>query len=233
MKKSILIIAVALISLSINAQDLASIVKKYESASGADKLNTYKTIVMEGNMDVMGMQMSMVIKEKKPDKIRTEMNMSGMEMLTVINGERGYQINPMMGSSEPTPLPAEQIAQAKNSRNLGSNISDMFKEGKLELIGEENYRGTAAFKVKMVSDLGDLYTFIDKDTYLVKGMQIEVSQNGMAQSVESVMSNYKKIDGVMMPMKIDAYIAGTYGYGMIFTKIEFNSPVDDSEFEIK
>lgn len=233
MKKSILMIAIALISLSINAQNLASIVKKYESATGADKLSTYKTIVMEGNMDVMGMQMSMVIKEKKPDKISTVMNMSGMEMVTVINGDRGYQINPMMGSSEPTPLPAEQIAQAKNNRNLGSNISDMFKEGKLELVGEETFRGTAVFKLKMISDLGDIYTFIDKDTYLVKGMQIEVSQGGMTQAVESVMSNYQKIDGVMMPMKVDAYIAGTYGYGMTFTKIEFNSPVDDSEFKIK
>jgi outer membrane lipoprotein-sorting protein len=233
MKKLFLMIAVAIISLSLNAQDLASIVKKYENASGADKLNTYKTIVMEGNMDLMGMQMSMVIKEKRPDKIKTVMDMSGTKMITVINGDRGYQVNPMMGSNEPTPLPAEQIAQAKNNRNLGSNISNLYKDGKLELAGEDTYRGTPVFKLKMITEMGDIFTYIDKDTYLVKGMQVEVSQGGVTQNVESVMSNYQKINGVMMAMKIDAYISGTYGYGMIFTKIEFDTPIDDSEFEIK
>lgn len=233
MKKSILMIAMAIITLSLSAQDLASIVNKYEKASGADKLNSFKTIVMEGNMDVMGMQMKMVIKEKKPDKIKTVMEMSGMEMVTVINGDKGYQINPMMGSSEPTPLPADQIAQAKSNRNLGSSISQLFKEDKLEFMGEDTFRGTPVFKIKMISEVGDIYTFVDKKTYLVKGMQVEVSQGGVSQLVESVMSNYENIDGVMMAMKIDAYLAGTYGYGMIFTKVEFNSPVDDSEFEIK
>lgn len=233
MKKLFLMIAVAIISLSLNAQDLASIVKKYENASGADKLNTYKTIVMEGNMDLMGMQMSMVIKEKRPDKIKTVMDMSGTKMITVINGDRGYQVNPMMGSNEPTPLPAEQIAQAKNNRNLGSNISNLYKDGKLELAGEDTYRGTPVFKLKMITEMGDIFTYIDKDTYLVKGMQVEVSQGGVTQAVESVMSNYQNINGVMMAMKIDAYISGTYGYGMIFTKIEFDSAIDDSEFEIK
>ncbi|GEM_PF-774901 len=233
MKKSILMIAMAIISLSIYSQDLASIVKKYEKASGADKLDSFKTIVMEGNMDVMGMQMQMVIKEKKPDKIKTTMNMSGMEMVTVINGDKGYQINPMMGSNEPTPLPADQIIQAKNNRNLGSNITKLFKEGKLELVGEESFRGTDAFKIKMISEVGDIYTYIDKSTYMIKGMQVEVSQGGMTQKVESLMSNYQNINGVMMAMKVDAYLAGTYTYGMTFTKVEFDSPVDDSEFEIK
>lgn len=233
MKKTILSITLAIISLSLTSQDLGTIVKKYEKATGTEKLNSFKTVLMEGSLDMMGMSMSMVVKEKRPDKIKTVMVFSGMEMVTVVNGDKGYQINPMMGSSEAVALDGEQIAQAKSNKNLSSGLSGSFKEGKAELVGEESYRGTDCYKILMKAEPGDIYVYIAKDTYLTKGLQITVNEQGMTQQVESVMSDYKSIDGVMMAMKVDAYVSGTYGYGVNFTKVEFNNPIDDSEFEIK
>jgi outer membrane lipoprotein-sorting protein len=233
MRKSILLIVLAIISLSLNAQDLASIVKKYEKASGAEKLSSFKTIVMEGYMEMQGMQMQMTIKEKKPDKFKTFIEFSGMQIVTVVNGDKGYMINPGMGSGNPTPLSPEQIAQTKTGGNLNSSVSELFKKGKIELIGDATFRGVSTFKIKMNTEAGDAFAFIAKDTYLIKGMQMSVDQGGVNTEMETVMSGYKDTEGIMIAMKIDIYSAGNYLYGMEFTKVEFNSPIEDSEFEIK
>ena len=83
-------------------------------------------------MSQMGMSMDMTIIEKVPDKIKTVITFSEMEIVTVVNGDKGYMINPMMGSSEPVPLKAEQISQSAGSKMLGSSIRKQLDDGKLE-----------------------------------------------------------------------------------------------------
>ena len=207
MKKLLLISTALIISLSISAQDLKSIMEKYEKASGTEKLKSFKTLVVEGNISQMGMSMNFKMLEKRPDKLKTSIEFSGMEMISVINGDKGYMVNP--------------------------TLSDQFKAGNAEYLGEGSIGGKASYKVKTTTDAGDAITYIDKSTYLVNGLTMSVTQMGQTMDVELRMGEYKELNGVKMATKIDTYVQGTLSGTMNLAKIEFDTQVDDALFQIK
>ena len=232
MKKTILLFAVTLLSISVFSQDLATIIKKHDKAIGAEKMASFKTTRIEAVMSQMGMDITMTMYEKKPDKMRTEIEMSGMQIVTVINGDKGYMINPMMGSSEATPLDEATIAASKNQKVIGSPLNQSFKDGKMELVGETDFDGKACYKLKVIAETGTVYTYIAKKTFLVAGTEMEMTQMGQSYNTTITMADYKEVKGVKIAHKMITSAAGQNGI-LEFTKVEFNVPIDDSKFEIK
>lgn len=232
-KVTVLLVLLGIINLVSSSQDLGDIIRKYEKATGADNLNNYETLTMEGSLSQMGMELTMLVMEKKPEKLKTVMAFNGMEMVTVVNGDKGYTINPMTGSNESTPLTDSQISQIKNNRNLSSTLSDLYGEGKLSYEGEENFRGIPCYRIRMNTVTGDIYAFINKSTYLMAGMKMKAEQMGQEMNIEALMKEYKDFEGIKMAVKVDTYLNGNLGYTVEFTRVEFDSPIPDSEFEIK
>jgi len=232
MKKTILLLAVSLLSVSVFSQDLETIVKKYVKASGIEAMENFKTTRIDAVASQSGMEFSMTILEQKPDKFRTEMSINGMQIITVINGDKGYSINPMMGSSEPVALNSEQIKAADSQKITGNNIASQFKEGKVELIGETEFDGKAAYKLKVATAAGDAYSYIDKKEYMVLGTEMEMSQNGQTFTTTIVMKDYREVKGYKMAHKM---VTTTMGQTAVieFTKVEFNGKIDGSLFEVK
>jgi outer membrane lipoprotein-sorting protein len=234
MKKTILLSLMTLISVSLMSQDLATIISKHEKAIGMDAMNKVKTAKIEAVMSSMGMEMKMTMYEKQPDKIRNEIEMTGMNMqiVTVINGDKGYMINPMMGSSEPTPLDEMTLASAKNQRIIGSSIARQMKEGKVSLVGDSEYEGKAAFKIKIETEAGPAYMYIDKKDYLVRATEMEVSQMGQTYNTTIKMDDYRDVNGIKLAHKM---ITNAAGQNMVlsYTKVEMDIPLPDSLFEVK
>src|SRR5450759_5216159 len=103
--KKLLFLMTGLIAVTvINAQSLDEIVKKYSTAIKSDQLANVKTIKITGKMSGMGMEMPMVMYMKNPNKIKVVYSFNGQEMVSVFDGEKGYMINPMTGSSNPIEL---------------------------------------------------------------------------------------------------------------------------------
>ncbi|MCX6325881.1 MAG: hypothetical protein NT144_04410 [Bacteroidia bacterium] len=76
--------------------------KNYSVAMKSDKLASVKSIKITGKMSAMGMEMPMIMYMKNPNKIKVTYSFSGQDMVSVFDGEMGYTMNPMMGSSEPS-----------------------------------------------------------------------------------------------------------------------------------
>ena len=234
MKKTILLSIMALITASLMSQDLATIISKHEKAIGMDAMNKVKTAKIEAVMSSQGMEMKMTMYEKQPDKIRSEIDMSGMNMkiITVINGDKGYMINPMMGSTEPTPLDEMTMASAKNQRIIGSSIARQMKEGKVELVGDSEFEGRPAFKIKIETEAGPAYVYIDKKDYLIRGTEMEMSQMGQTFTTNIKMDEFRKVNGFTLAHKM---ITSAAGQNMVltYTKVEIDIPMADSLFEVK
>ena len=121
--KKIFFVVAGLISVAvINAQSLDEIIKNYSAVIKADQLATVSTIKITGKLSSMGMEMPMVMYMKNPNKIKVLYNVSGQEMVVVFDGEKGYMINPMMGSSEPVELTADQLRQTQNSNAFQNEV---------------------------------------------------------------------------------------------------------------
>ena len=115
MKKVVLLFSFLAAVCMLNAQSLDEILKQYSTAINSEKLASIKTIRITGKMSSMGMQMPMVMYMKNPNKIKVTYSFNGQDMVSVYDGEKGYMMNPMMGSTEPVELTGEQLKQVQNN----------------------------------------------------------------------------------------------------------------------
>ncbi len=233
MKKLFLAATFILAAIALNAQSLDEIISSFTAANKLDNIGNIKTIKITAKTSVMGMDMPIEMWMKSPNKIKTVTSFSGQEMIQVFDGEKGYMVNPMTGSSSPVELTPDQVKQIDRNNYFNNYMAQYLKDGKLALEGEESVNGKQAYKIK--ADLGNgtnAYMFIDKASSLLVKTIATVNQQGMDMTVESYPSDYTETSGVFLPMKTTT---STSGMEIVttFTKVEVDVPIDDSVFKIK
>ena len=234
MKKLFIVMAGLLAAVVINAQTIEEIVKKYSDANGLDKLKNVSTIKITGKMSSMGMEMPLEVYMKNPDKIKMVYSFSGQNMITVFDGEKGYMINPMTGSSQPVALTPEQTRQIQENNTFRNQLLDYLNKGNLTFEGEEAVAGKPAYKLKaIVEGAGPVYMFIDKGSYLLVKSSATVEQMGTKINVETFMTDYSSQDGIFMPKKTTTNANGMEAAVITYDKIELNLPLEDSIFAVK
>lgn len=233
MKKIIFVLAGLLIATTINSQTLSEIVKKYSTAIKQDKLTNIKSIKITGKMSAMGMEMPMTMYMKNPNKIKTVISFNGQDMTTVFDGEKGYMINPMMGSATPVELKGDQLKQAQSNNAFSNQVLNYFKNGQLTLEGQEDVNGKPAFKLKATEGTNPIYLYLDKSSYMLVKINATVDQMGTPVNVNTFLTDYVDIQGVVMPKKTTAMTNGMEAAVISFDKIEVDIPMEDSIFKIK
>jgi outer membrane lipoprotein-sorting protein len=233
MKKLIFIMAGLIIMSVISAQSLDEIVKKYTVANKLDHVVNLKTIKITANMSMMGMEMPMVLWMKNPDKIKSVTTFNGQDMIQVFDGEKGYVVSPMTGSTEPVEMTPDQVKQTLRSSMFQNFLANYFKNGQLALAGEENVNDKPAYKLKATIEGGTVIDmFIDKSTYFLVKTSTSTQANGMTINMDSYPSDYTETSGIMIPMKTTTSAQGM-DILINFTKVEVDTPMDDSLFKIK
>jgi hypothetical protein len=235
MKKLILFLSGILIASAINAQSLDEIVKKYTVANKLDQVSKFKTIKVTAKMSMpaMGMEMPMEMWMKNPNKIKSVTSFNGQDMIQVFDGEKGYMVNPMTGSSSPVEMSADDIASIKRNNMFENYLANYHKEGKLTLLGEEAVNGAPAFKIKAaINPTTTTDMFIDKSTYRLVKSTVNSNSQGMAVSVDSFPTDYQEINGFVIPMKTTMTMQGME-FSIIFSKVEVDVPMEDSIFTVK
>ncbi len=217
----------------ISAQTLDEIVKKYTAANKLDQVSNLQTIKITANMSMMGMEMPMVMWMKNPNKIKSVTTFNGQEMVQAFDGEKGYVVSPMTGSTEPVEMTADQVNQTLRSSMFQNYMASYFKNGQLALAGEDKVNDKPVYKIKATVEGGTVIDmFIDKSSYLLVKTSTTTSQGGMTITMDSYPSDYKETNGLLIPMKTTSSAQGM-DIVINFTKVEVNLPMDDSLFKIK
>jgi outer membrane lipoprotein-sorting protein len=233
MKKLFLTTACLFAVILTNAQSLEEIINNYTVANKLDKITGFETIKITAKTSMMGMDLPMEIWMKKPNKIKTVTNLNGQEIIQAFDGEKGYMINPMAGSSDPVPMTPEQIKDVARNNLFQNYMSNYLKNGQLSLEGEDNVNGKPAFKIKANLDgTKNAYLYIDKSSFLLLKTVADVNQGGMSMTLESYPSDYTETNGVMLPMKTTTSASGMEII-TTFTKVEVDIPMDDNMFKVK
>ena len=232
--KKLAFVLIGLIAVTVvNAQSLEEIVKKHASAMKSDKLASISTIKVTGKMSTMGMEMSMVILSKNPNKVKSTISFNGQDIISVYDGEKGYMINPMTGSSNPVELTGEQLQQVQENNSFNNSVVGYFKKGQLTLEGEENVNDKPAYKLKTDLQGTPVFLFIDKDSYMLVKTSTTMDQMGSKMGIDSYMTDYVDNNGVIMPKKTTTMANGMEASVMTLDNIEVNVPIDDSVFTVK
>jgi outer membrane lipoprotein-sorting protein len=233
MKKLLFVLTGFMAVAVINAQSLDEIIKKYNVANKQENLAKVKTIKVTGKVSAMGMELPLVMFMKNPDKIKMTYSFNGQEMVTVFDGEKGYMINPMTGSSDPQEITGDALKQVQDNNAFKNQVEEYYKSGKLTLDGEDKVNDKPAFKLKAAVGTTPVILYIDKASYMLVKSTATVDQMGTSVTMDSFMSDFTDIEGVIMPKKITQMANGMEAAVISFDTVEVNIPIEDSVFKIK
>ena len=216
----------------INAQSLDEILTKYFETINQEKLSTVQTVTMKGKISQGGMDIPFKMYQKRPLKIRTEVTVQDMTVITAYDGEKGWTINPFMGANEPQQVAGDQLKQLIDQADIDGPMFNFEEKGyKLELLPQEELEGIKDYVIKVIKpDSSVMLNYIQTENYLTHMAKFKVNVQGMDTEMESYPGNFKKVDDILMPFSISNKMGGQEVMQIVMESIEFDNDVADSLF---
>ena len=219
------------------AQTVDEIIEKHiDAIGGRSKLDSIKSQKVTGFMNMQGMDIPITVYSKNNEMILVEIYVQGMKIIQGYDGKMGWMINPMQGSKKPEKMDDETAKSLKEEADLGGKLLKYKEKGyTAELIGKEDMEGTDVYNVKMTDNDGETTNYlIDAGSYLILKSKAKRKVMGKMVENETIFGNYKKIDGMMMPLLIESKVAGMEmaSQKVLIDKVEFNVNLDDEIFKM-
>lgn len=209
------------------------IAKNLQSRGGIDKLKAVKSIKMMGKLVTQGMEFPVVLYLKRPNLMRNESEFQGQKIISIFDGEKAWQINPLFGSGEPMEVTGVQAESVKEQADIDGPFVDYKEKGiKIELLGKEEVEGTPAYKLKVITKDGkEKFYYLEANSCLEIKAESSFEFQGSTYTSVSTISDYKEVDGLKFPFSIQ--ITSAMGnVQILFEVIEINPELDDSLFKV-
>ncbi len=208
--------------------------KHFETMGGLEKIRALNSMRVTGTM-TMGpsMEAPITLERKRPGKRRIEFTVQGMTGVQAFDGEKGWSVMPFMGKKDPEPSTDEDNKEAQDDADFDGALVDWKTKGHtVELVGKEPVEGADTYKLKITKKNGNIeYQYLDAETYLLVRNEGKVKRRGTEIEGESTFSDYKDVQGYMMPFTMEQGAKGMpHKQRMTFSKIEVNVALDDSRF---
>ncbi len=230
---TVLTIILAWITLSAaSAQDLDQILKKHYEAVGQKSLLEVKTMKATGKSVMMGMESSFEMISKRPGKIRVNVVFQGTDIVQAYDGENAWVINPMMGSASAVAVTGSQADGIIESGDLDGQLWNYGEKGhQLALEGTREVNGKETYVLKLTKKNGNVdHYYLDTESYLAVMVKTSTLLNGSEVEVETLVSDYREVEGYQMPFKTEQKFDGQTGMTIIIEEVKVNEQVDDAIF---
>lgn len=235
MKSTIGLLFLMLVATLGFAQSTDEILEKHTAALGpADKWANVKSLIIKNKFSVQGMDIESKTSLLVGKSFRTEVEVMGNKIITVVDGDAGWMIRPSMmgGTGSPEEMPREQVKAASSQKNIGSALLAAKKEGAtIELVSKEKLDGADVYLLKVAKANGESSSvYVSASTYFIVKTKSQVTANGQSTDVEVAYSNYKSVDGLYFPFTIET--ASPMGGMMTVetTSVELNPTIESSSF---
>lgn len=206
----------------------------YEAVGGVEAWESIRSMRVSGTMTMgRGMVVPFTRLLKRPDKIRMEFTMQGMTGIRASDGRTAWMLMPFRGRSEPEVLGGNMARGLMREADIGGPLINYQQKGHtIELLGLVETDGTEAYKLEVTLKTGNVqFYFMDAEYFLPIKTLGRRSMRGNEVEVETVISDYKSVDGVMMAHSFQtAGMQGRGGQALTIETIELNVEIDDSAF---
>ena len=203
---------------------------------GLDKLKAVKTVVSEAkssmNTQMGRVEIGAVIYQVYPGKLRQNMTTPQGELSFVYDGEAGYIVAPLGAQ----PLPPEMSRSLKDA--VFRDIIPLFvhlveSDVPVQFAGIEEINGESTSTLLVKQPSGEtLKVYISNETHYVVKYAFRESEQGVIVDKERYYSDYREIDGVKIPYRVDEHVNGNLASQSRTTSVKLNIDVDESLFEI-
>ena len=222
------------------SQDAKKILNSMIKALGGRKaMQAIKDTTISGPMEMpqMGLSGTITMYHKEPNMLRQDIEIDLMDMLITqsFDGETAWWTNPNTGAAEE--LPAEAQEDAENEA-LGFGFGWILTPDKFGITfadkGKETIEGKEYLVLEFTFEGGDVSVYyLDPRTYLpYKVTTTTTNQMGFEVEQETVMQDYKKVDGVMYSHMVTIYQDGEEFASVVVEEVKFNTGLEDSFFKM-
>ena len=132
-------------------------------------------------------------------------------------------------------MSADEKKDLEENADIDGPLVDYKSKGnKVELLGKDKLEGSDVYKLKATLKNGDVVTiYLDADSYLEVKEEVKRNVRGTDQEVESLLGDYKEVNGLMFPFSMENGIKGSQQKEKLtISKIELNIPVEDAMFKM-
>jgi hypothetical protein len=224
-----------LFAVPLSAQTADEIVSKYVKAiGGSDKINALKTIQRSGKFTGGGgFEARLSQENKRPNMVREDFFIQGMDGVTAYDGKTGWKIEPWEGKKDAEPLGEDELKDIIADSDFdGPLVNYAAKGNKVEYSGTEPVEGTDAFKLKVTLANGEVrYYYMDTDYYVPIKVETKRMIRGAEREFEQSLGDYKEVNGVYFAYSLESGVKGSPNKGKVtFEKIVANSDVPEGRF---
>lgn len=208
------------------------IAKNLQAKGGLEKLKATNSVRMVGTATIQGTQVPVTTVSKRPNLMRNEMDAAGQKMVQGFDGTSMWVSVPGMPAQELPPGP--QTDMLKSNSQFDPVFIDWKEKGhKIDYKGKETDAGKEVHHLVVTTKDGPVvHYYIDASTGLETKTVMEIEDPSMKGQLETRMSDYRNIDGRMIPFTMMRLMNGNTVAEMKFEKVEFNVPLDDALFKM-
>lgn len=220
----------------LSAQTAKDVLDKMIEAQGGRKaIEAVTDSTSTGAFELVqfGMQGSITMCQKEPNLMRMDMEVQGFVMTQAFDGQTAWGINPQTGATEPM----SELMTADFKRQSVGNAALLSPETlgiTYELKGKESV-GDKEYLV-LLQKFSDGYVntlYIDPQTYLpYKSRSKSHDQMGNEVESETIMTDYRKVDGIPMAHSLVIFQNGAEYIRLSLTSVKFNSGLEASLFKM-
>ena len=201
-----------------------------EVTGGKAAYDARKTEIVTGTVEfaAAGLKGNMVTYYQEPDQYYMSMELAGVGKIeSGVTGGIAWENSILQG---PRIKAGEERAQAlrEAAMNGSSHWRDLF--AKAETAGEETVEGEPCYKVVLTPATGSPVTmFFEKKSGLMrKTLVVAASQLGDIPA-ESISTQYKNFDGILVPAKVTEKVAGQE-FTITIDSVKANQPIPTEKF---
>ncbi|UCF35745.1 MAG: outer membrane lipoprotein-sorting protein [Acidobacteriota bacterium] len=222
-----------------SAQDMTLdevLAKHFEAVGGLENVKAIQSAKLTGKMSMgPGLEAPVVMLFKRPMKLRMEFTVQGMTGIQAYDGQTAWMVMPFMGKTEPEVMAEDQAKSVMEQADFDGPLVDWKEKGhQVELVGKEEVDGTETYKIKTTLKNGDVrYQYMDTEYFLMIKQSGTANIQGNEVEMESTMSDYKEVGGLMLPHVLESRrVGGPGGQSLVFDSIELNVDIDDGLFSL-
>jgi outer membrane lipoprotein-sorting protein len=206
--------------------------KNMEATGGKEAHQKVKNRVTKATIEISaaGLKGEITIYAAAPNKLYVVTELTGVGKIEEgSDGKVAWSVNPMTG---PRIKDGTEKETALRRADFEGESNWRKHTKKAESKGEDTVDGKACYVIEITTDEGQTKThYYDKSSYLlIKSSGTEKTPNGDIQ-IESIFSDFKKVDGITMPFKTKQSALGTE-FTVTIDKVEHNVQIPDNRFDL-
>lgn len=200
-----------------------------DAIGGADLFSGIedRTTIMRGT--AMGQSLTVVLKQKAPNKLRQEIKVAGMDQIMIFDGEKGV----MNVSDQKIEIKGKELERLKIEGAIKFLLSPEDFDVIPAIEGLEKIDDKEVYVLKMTMPSGLRWMqYFDKETGLkIKETKEMQTQMGLFEQT-TIYEDYREVEGMKYPFTLKQSVSGQ-NVEMTVSSVKVNSGLSDDLFVIE